>query len=88
MPVDKKLVEILCCPKTRVPVKLLTAEIREKANKLIRENAAVYSDGSPLDQELTEGLITQDGKTIYRVDDGIPIMIIEKGIPTDQFKNL
>jgi len=28
-------------------------------------------------------LITKDGKTIYRIDEGIPIMLIEKGIAAD-----
>jgi uncharacterized protein YbaR (Trm112 family) len=35
---------------------------------------------------LQEGLITEDGQTIYRIDDGIPVMLIDKGIPANQLE--
>ncbi|HNR67205.1 MAG TPA: Trm112 family protein [bacterium] len=85
MPISKELLDILCCPKTRIPVQVLTDEQRERANKLIRRKKAVYADGTIVEEELIEGLITSDGKTIYRIDDNIPIMTIERGIPAGQF---
>ena len=33
-------------------------------------------------------VITKDKATIYRVDDDIPIMLIDKGIPAAQIKDL
>ena len=36
-------------------------------------------------QRVDEALVTTDGKVIYRVDDGIPVMLPEQGIGTVQF---
>jgi uncharacterized protein YbaR (Trm112 family) len=38
-------------------------------------------DGKKVDTPLDAGLITEDGETIYRIDDDIPIMLIDEGIP-------
>ena len=88
MPVNEKLLEILCCPKTKVPVKMLKEEQIKNINSEIQNKTIQYMDDSPVEEPLEEGLITIDNKTIYRVDGSIPIMLIEKGIPTDQFENL
>jgi uncharacterized protein YbaR (Trm112 family) len=81
MPVSKDLLEILCCPKTKVPVQELGDDKRSALNKLIEAGSVTFMDGSIVETPLEEGLITEDGKTIYRVDDSIPIMLIDKGIP-------
>ena len=38
--------------------------------------------------ELLQALITQNGTSIYPVEDDIPIMLEEKSIPTDQLPDL
>ncbi len=88
MPVNKQLLEILCCPKTRVGVKELEAAQIEKINAAIIRKAVKYSDGKIVDKPLQEGLITEDGKIIYRVDEEIPIMLIDMGIPAEQVNTL
>jgi uncharacterized protein YbaR (Trm112 family) len=37
-----------------------------------------------LNDAIKEALITENGKTVYRVKSGIPVMLEEEGIPTDQ----
>ncbi len=81
MPIDKKLLEILCCPKTKVDVIELSHKELEEINKKIKNGALKYADGKPVEKTLQEGLITKDKKTVYRVDDDIPVMLIEMGIP-------
>ena len=88
MPVNKQLLEILCCPKTRVGVKELTAGQIENVNAAIVQKKVKYSDGKAVDKPLQEGLITEDGKIIYRVDEEIPIMLIDMGIPAEQINNI
>jgi uncharacterized protein YbaR (Trm112 family) len=83
MPIKQELLSILCCPATKVPVEMLTEEKLQKLNALIFQKKIRYQDKSLVDTCLTEGLITKDGKTIYRIDEGIPIMLIEKGIAAD-----
>lgn len=88
MPITKELLNILCCPSTKVPVMLLEEEKLQKINALILKKKLHYQNKSLVDKCLTEGLITTDGKTIYRIDQGIPIMLIEQGIPVDQMEEL
>ncbi len=81
MSVDKKLLEILCCPKTKVDVLELSKTDLEAINKRVKNSELKYVSGKPVEKILQEGLITKDKKTAYRVDDEIPIMLIEMGIP-------
>ena len=43
--------------------------------------------GQKLNQPLQEALITQDRKLIYRVDDGIPVLLAEEAIASSQLSN-
>ncbi len=82
--IDQELLEILCCPKTKVPVELLSDDKRNTLNERIKKGEVKTVEGKKVDTPLESGLITEDQKTIYRIDDDIPIMLIDEGIPTDQ----
>ncbi len=82
--IDRELLEILCCPKTKVPVEMLSEDKLKALNDRIGRGEVKTVDGSKVDTPLDAGLITEDGKTIYRIDDDIPIMLIDEGIPADQ----
>ncbi len=84
MAIDKKLLEILVCPATRVPVKLLAKDRLAILNSNIEGGGIKRIDGESVSSTLSEALITTDGRTIYPVDDGIPIMLEEQGIAADQ----
>lgn len=86
MPISEELLQILCCPRTKVPVKMLPAEQLAELNERIAKGAVKYSDGNSVEKPLEEGLITEDGETIYRIDDGIPVMLVDQGIPARQLK--
>ena len=81
---DQELLNILCCPKTKVKVDLMADNEMAKWNEAIKENKIKHVDGAIVKKALTEALITEDRQTIYRVDDGIPIMLIDQGIPVSQ----
>lgn len=84
MPIDGKLLEILCCPVSKTPLTRLPAGRLKKLNAAIAEGAVQYVDGGPVDQALREALITDDSKVVYPVVDGIPVLLGEKGIGTTQ----
>jgi uncharacterized protein YbaR (Trm112 family) len=86
MPISRDLLEILCCPKTKVPVAMMSADQVAAVNARVASKQLKYVDASAVDQPLQEGLITEDGQTIYRIDDGIPVMLIDKGIPANQLE--
>ena len=81
MPISDELLNILCCPKNKTDLKRLTEQQIRKLNDLIAEKKISYADGEIITEPLSEGLITIDAKTVYRIDEDIPIMLIEKGIP-------
>lgn len=87
MPVDRKLLEILRCPVTKQPVVPLSKDKLTKLNAEIAQGKVHYVDGSTVDEALTEGLITENGRTVYRVDDNIPVMLEDRSIATEQLED-
>lgn len=87
MPVDGKLLEILCCPVSKTPLTRLSSEKLDLLNEAIESGKALYVDNTKVTDKLQEGLITEDGKVIYPVQDDIPILLEEKGIGTTQFQD-
>jgi uncharacterized protein YbaR (Trm112 family) len=87
MPVNGKLLEILCCPVSKTPLTVLGRQKLEKLNKAIENGEALYVGGEKVTEPLQEGLITEDGKVIYPVQDDIPILLEEKAIGTTQFQD-
>ncbi len=81
MPISEDLLEILCCPRTKVPVQVLPADQLAQLNERIAQGGVTHQDGSPVEAPLQEGLITEDNETIYRIDDNIPVMLVDQGIP-------
>lgn len=87
MPVNGKLLEILCCPVSKTPLTVLGRQKLDKLNDAITKGEALFVGGEKVTEPLQEGLITEDGKVIYPVQDDIPILLEEKGIGTTQFQD-
>ena len=87
MPIDGKLLEILCCPVSKSPLQRLPAGKLKTLNQAIGAGEVNYVNGDKVDEPLREALITQDEKVIYAVVDNIPILLEEKGIGTTQFQD-
>ena len=87
MAVDAKLLEILCCPVSKVPLIRLERARLEKLNQAISAGTVLTVRGLAVDQPLKEALITQDGRVIYPVLDDIPILLEDRGIGTTQFQD-
>lgn len=85
MAISKELLDILCCPQTKKRVTVLPNDKIALVNDRIAQKQVRDADGNIIDRPLTEALLTEDGRTIYRVDEGIPVMLIGNAIPTDQF---
>ena len=84
MPLDKRLLDILCCPLSRQPVAPLTRAQLDAINRAIAAGGVARADDSPQAEALREALVTRDRKLVYRIDDGIPVLLVEEGIPTAQ----
>jgi len=86
MPVNGKLLEILCCPVSKTPLTVLGRQKLDKLNNAIKSGEALFVDGEKVTDPLQEALITEDGKVVYPVQDDIPVLLEEKGIGTTQFQ--
>lgn len=82
MAVDRKLLDILCCPITRQPVEPLSRERLQRLNALIKTGEVKFADDTRVESPMREALITKNGERIYPVDDGIPVMLEERCIST------
>jgi len=80
MPIDEELIEILACPETRQPVTLAPAGILEGLNAEIDAGRLRNRGGEVVDKRIEEGLIREDRKVLYIIEDGIPIMLIDQSI--------
>jgi uncharacterized protein YbaR (Trm112 family) len=78
--VSPELLEILVCPESRQPVVLASADVIEAVNARIRAGTLRNRGGQPVQQELREALVREDGRVLYPVDDGIPVMLVEESI--------
>jgi uncharacterized protein YbaR (Trm112 family) len=88
MPVKPDLLEILCCPLTKTPLKIVPAETIQKINERISAGQVKYESGAVAKEPLQEALITVDDKRIYAVRDSIPVMLVDESISTEQLSNL
>ncbi len=81
---DRKLLDLLVCPVTRQPLSLLEGAGLDALNRAIAAGQVIRADGAPQRDRLREALITRDRKTVYRIDDGIPVLLAEDAIATAQ----
>ncbi|HET6395403.1 MAG TPA: Trm112 family protein [Pseudoxanthomonas sp.] len=81
---DRKLLDLLCSPDTRQPLALLEPRGLEALNQAIAAGQVLRGDGSPQHEPLREALVTRDRRHVYRVDDGIPVLLVEEALATAQ----
>ncbi len=80
MSVTPELLEILVCPESKQPVRLADASVLKQVADAIAAGTLRNRGGDAVTKPITEGLVREDGKILYPVDDGIPVMLIEESI--------
>lgn len=81
---DRKLLDILACPATRQPLALLDKAGLEALNRAIEGGGVHRVDEAAQATPVREALVTRDHKLVYRIDDGIPVLLVEEAIATSQ----
>ena len=84
---DKKLLAILCCPVTHRGLSLAGGDLLTSVNEGIRLGTVRNRDGETLAGVLKEALVTDDGKVLYPVNDGIPVLLEGEAVVLDQLAN-
>ncbi|MDR9432280.1 MAG: Trm112 family protein [Spiribacter sp.] len=80
MAIDRKLLDVLCCPVTKQPIRSIKRNELKTLNERISAGEVHYQDGNTVEIPLEEGLITANEERVYRIDDGIPVMLEERAI--------
>lgn len=81
---DKRLLDILRCPVTQKGLSIAKKDELERVNAAIASGTIVNADGAAVDAPLSEALVTDDGKRLYPVDDGIPVLLEDEAISMEQ----
>ena len=81
---DKRLLAILHCPVTHKGLALAKAATLQAVNAAIKAGELSNRDGKRLCEPLTEALLTDDGKVLYPVADGIPVLLEGESVNMEQ----
>ena len=81
--IDKELLEILACPETKEPVALADQALVDELNARIERGEISNRGGQKVETKMGGGLVREDGKYLYRIEDEIPIMLIDEAICLD-----
>jgi uncharacterized protein YbaR (Trm112 family) len=85
--IDKKLLDILCCPETKQDLQLIEGATIEKINQKIKEGSVKNRAGEQVKESIDSGLLREDRKYLYPIREEIPIMLIDEAIPFDAFSS-
>ncbi len=80
MSISSELLEILVCPETKQPIAPASADVLARINAEIDAGRLRNRGGEAVKARISEGLVRQDGRILYPVDDGIPVMLIDESI--------
>ena len=81
---DRKLLDILVCPTTRLPLSLLEKPGLDALNAAIAAGGVSRADGSAQAEPVREALVSRDRQRIYRIEHGIPVLLADEAIAANQ----
>jgi len=81
---DKRLLVILRCPVTHKELSLARSATLKAVNAAIDAGTLSNRDGRVLDAALDEALLTDDGKVLYPIANGIPVLLEGESINMEQ----
>ena len=81
---DKRLLTILRCPITHRGLALANRATLNDVNGAIAAGRLSNREGRVLDEALDEALVTDDGKVLYPVTDGIPVLLEGESVNLEQ----
>lgn len=81
---DKRLLAILRCPVTHKELSLASGSTLKEVNAAIDAGKLSNRDGRVLDESLDEALVTDDGKVLYPVTGGIPVLLESEAVNMEQ----
>ncbi len=81
---DKRLLSILRCPVTQKGLSLATSAMLKNVNAAIDSGKLSNHDGQVLAEPMSEALVTDDGKVLYPISNGIPVLLEGESVNLEQ----
>ena len=81
---DKRLLTILRCPVSHKGLSVMKKDQLQKINDAISAGDLVNHEGVQVTAPISEALVTDDGKRVYPVNDGIPVLLEGESISMEQ----
>jgi len=78
--IDKELLAILACPATHQGLAEASAELLARVNARILRGELANVAGLSVSETIEGGLVREDGRLLYPVRDGIPVLLVEEGM--------
>ena len=78
---DAELLNLLCCPDTHQAVRPADAALVAQLNQKVQASVLKNRVGQPVKEAIEGGLVRADGKFLYPVRRGIPVMLVDEAIP-------
>ena len=80
---NRELLRVIVCPENLTPVRFASQAELLKMNSRIETKELKTWAGAIVSKPVEAVLVRKDGKIAYRVDSGIPVMLIEKALVLD-----
>lgn len=78
--IDKDLLQILACPETRQSLREADSALIEKVNDAILSGKVSNKNGDAVSERIDAGLVREDGKVLYAIREGIPVLLPDEAI--------
>ena len=76
----KDWIDILACPENKTSVKEAEMQIIQNINEQIEKGLLKNRKGEVVSEIIEGGLVREDGKYLYPIRNGIPVMLIDESI--------
>jgi uncharacterized protein YbaR (Trm112 family) len=78
-----ELINILRCPETRQPLCVADPALIARLNSRFTAGALRHGAGQGSIARIESGLVRADGRVLYPVRNGVPVLLVEEAIPIE-----
>lgn len=74
------LLKIICCPVTKQNLSFASQEQLDALNLRISQGTCLNFAGKVISDKIHSALIREDGKNLFPIRDGIPVLLMDESI--------